>query len=167
MHWRIGRADDGFGSWRLGLGCRGSHLQGATPTKQRDAGKCHPARLAIRGGGFIRMGSPIDALASRQGSRRIRPNSERRAMERGVKILGNCIIVPPRVSSLVAFRCAELEAPLARCHALDVHECRTGRSPGGPMQYLDPREALCATESSLVVPNTRDPTGAGPRTCER
>ena len=127
-----------MGSAPLGLGlvagARIQNLQGATPTKQRDAGTCHPVRLTLGPAGFIRMGCRIDAPASRQGSSGIRPNSERRAMERGVKILANCIIVPPRVSSLVAFWCAELSAPLGRRHALDVHEYRTRRAPGGPTQ---------------------------------
>jgi hypothetical protein len=95
----MGSVPGGLG---LVVGGRIENLQGATPTKQRDAGKCHAVRLATGWAGFIRMGSPIDALGPATGWG-IRPNSERRAMERGVKILGNCIIVPPRVSSLIAF----------------------------------------------------------------
>jgi len=60
------------------------------PTKQGDARKCHPVRFAVGPAGFIRMGSPIGAL-----------DSGRRAIERGMKALGNCIIVPPRVSPLL------------------------------------------------------------------
>jgi hypothetical protein len=87
------------------------------PTKPRDARQCHPVRFAVGPAGFIRIGSPIGCAV-----RGIPLDSERRAMERGVKVLRNCIIVPPRVSPLITFCCAKLKAPLARHHALDVHE---------------------------------------------
>lgn len=93
----MGSVPDGLG---LVVGGRIENLQGATPTKQRDAGRCQPVRLAVGPAAFIRMGSPIGALALRHGSKGIQPDSERRDMERDAKILGNCIIVPPRVSPL-------------------------------------------------------------------
>jgi hypothetical protein len=159
----MGWLPDGLG---LVVGGRIENLQDATPTKQRDAGKCHPVRLAVGPAAFIRMGSPIGAWPRdmvRRASTWI-PSAETWNVMR--RFWGNGIIVPPRVSPLLSSDAQAPWGPSARRHALDVHQCRTGRAPGGRTQYHEPREAPCATESLPVVPipGTSQPRS---RTCAR